>query len=122
MKNKLQEVYSSLVMEIHAAALKQRKQTKDQKLIDYISDFTDLCYKSEGKDPTNYVVIAVFSSNLYNKEIRRRVIGAKNLNTLADALKSATYNQLKLLWYKGLQFVRKGEIDDQDQNEEMTIN
>ena len=42
MKNKLQEVYISLVMEIHAATLIQKQQTKDQKLIDYISDFTPL--------------------------------------------------------------------------------
>lgn len=92
MKNKLQEVYSSLVMEIHAAALIQKQQTKGKKLINYISDFTDLCYKSKGKDPTNITnkaVIALFSSNLYKKEIRR-LIDAKNLNTLADAFKSAT--------------------------------
>ena len=53
------------------------------------------------------------------KAIRRRVIGAKNLNTLADSFKSATYNQLKLLRYESLQFVHEGEIDDQDQSNEM---
>ena len=74
MKNKLQEVYSCLVTEIHAEVLMQKQQRNDQKLIDYISGFTDHCYKSEGKYPTNItnkVVIALFSFNLYNKEIRR---------------------------------------------------
>ena len=39
---------------------------------------------------------------MYNKEICRRVAGAKNINTLLDAFKSAQMNLLKLKKYEGL--------------------
>ena len=39
---------------------------------------------------------------MYNKEIHRRVTGAKNINILLDAFTSAKMNLLKLKKYKGL--------------------
>ena len=39
---------------------------------------------------------------MYNKEICRREVGAKNINTLLNALKSAQMNLLKLKKYEGL--------------------
>ena len=50
----------------------------------------------------NKLVILLFVKNLYNKEICRRVAGAKNINTLLDAFKSAQMNLLKLKKYEGL--------------------
>ena len=35
---------------------------------------------------TNRVIIFLFIKNLYNKDIRRRVTGAKTIHTLADVL------------------------------------
>ena len=48
------------------------------------------------------LVIVLFVKNMYNKEICRRVVGAKNINTLLDAFKSAQMNLLKLKKYEGL--------------------
>ena len=50
----------------------------------------------------NKLVIVLFVKNIYNKEIHRRVVGAKNFNTLLDAFKSAQMNLLKLKKYEGL--------------------
>ena len=50
----------------------------------------------------NKLVIILFVKNMYNKEIHRSVTGAKNINTLIDAFKSAQMNLLKLKKYEGL--------------------
>ena len=50
----------------------------------------------------NKLVIVLFIKNMYNKEFCRRVAGAKNINTLLDAFKSAQMNLLKLKKYEGL--------------------
>ena len=47
-------------------------------------------------------MIILFIKNLYNTDIRRRVAGAKNVNTLLDAFKMAQCNLLKLKKYEGL--------------------
>ena len=50
-------------------------------------------------DPTNIdnkPVIVLFIKNLYNKDIKHRVAGVKNVNTLLDAFKRAQWNLLKL--------------------------
>ena len=39
---------------------------------------------------------------MYNKEICRRMVGAKNINNLINAFKSAQMNLLKLKKYEGL--------------------
>ena len=47
------------------------------------------------------LVILLFVKNMYNKEIYRWVAGAKNINTLLDAFKSAQMSLLKLKKYEG---------------------
>ena len=49
-----------------------------------------------------FKLLLLFVKNMYNKEICRRVAGAKNINTLLDAFKSAQMNLLKLKKYEGL--------------------
>ena len=56
-----------------------------------------------GVDPANIpnrVIIFLFIKNLYNKDIRRRVAGAKIINTLADAFKLGHHSLLKLKKYE----------------------
>ena len=53
------------------------------------------------------LVIVLFIKNMYNKEICRTVAGAKNINTLLDAFKSAQMNLLKLKKYEGLVYDNK---------------
>ena len=48
------------------------------------------------------LVIVLLIKNIYNKEIHRRVAGAKNINTLLVAFKSTLMNLLKLKKYEGL--------------------
>ena len=50
----------------------------------------------------NKPVIVLFIKNMYNKEICRRMAGAKNIYILLDAFKSAQMNLLKLKKYEGL--------------------
>ena len=50
----------------------------------------------------NKLVIVLLIKNLYNNDIRHRVTGAKNVNTLLDAFKTAQWNLLRLKKYKGL--------------------
>ena len=50
----------------------------------------------------NKLVIILFITNMYNKEIHRRLADAKNINTHLDAFKSAQMNLLKLNKYEGL--------------------
>ena len=40
----------------------------------------------------NILVIVLFIKGLYNKDIRHRVVVAKNVNTLLDAFKVAHWN------------------------------
>ena len=40
----------------------------------------------------NKLVIVLFVQNMYNREICRRVAGAKNIKTFLDELKSAQMN------------------------------
>ena len=64
-----------------------------------------MCHCSMKMDPStinNKLVIVLFIKNMYSKEICRRVAGAKNINTLLDAFKSAQMNLLKLKKYEGL--------------------
>ena len=48
------------------------------------------------------LVTVLLIKNQYNKDIRCRVAGAKNVNTLLDTFKMAQCNLLKLKKYKGL--------------------
>ena len=44
----------------------------------------------------NKLVIALFIKNMYIKKIHRRVVGAKNINTLLNAFKSTQMNLFML--------------------------
>ena len=50
----------------------------------------------------NKLMIIHFIKNLYNKDTRKRVAGAENVNTLFDAFEMAQWNLLKLKTYKDL--------------------
>ena len=91
--------------EYHAATDLLRKQGSNESLQDYIAYWIKMCHLSMKMDPStinNKLVIVLFIKNMYNKEIHGRVAGAKNINTLLDAFKSAQMNLLKLKKYEGL--------------------
>ena len=105
LKCKLQEVYLMVAMGYHTATDFLRKQKPNESLQDYITYWTEMCHPSMKIDPSainNKLVIVLFVKNMYSKEIHRRVAGAKNINTLLDAFKSAQMNLLKLKRYEGL--------------------
>ena len=73
-KSKLEEVYSSIATEVHAASDLHYKQSPDKPLQEHIQHFMDLTEKAMGIDPaniTNRVIIFLLIINLYNKDIRR---------------------------------------------------
>ena len=113
LKCKLQEVYLMVAMVYHAATDLLRKQKTLDSLQDYIAYWMEICHCSTKMDPcminkflaklplltdlkdligfpacmiNNNLVIILFVKNMYNKEIQRRVVGAKNINTPLDAL------------------------------------
>ena len=96
---------SHRISEYHIATDLLRKQRPNESLQDYIAYWTEKCHCSMKMDPNainNKLVIILFVKNMHNKEICRRVAGAKNINTLLDAFKSAQMNLLKLKKYEGL--------------------
>ena len=104
-KRKLQEVYSLVATDVHAATDLLRKQLADQSLQDYFAYRTEMCHRSMEYDLMNIdnkLVIILFIKNHYNKDIRQRVAGAKTVNTLLDTFKMAPWDLLKLKKYKGL--------------------
>ena len=83
----------------HAAIDLLRKQRPNESLQDYFTYWTEMCHCSMKMDPStinNKLVIILFVKNMYSKEICRTVAGAKNINTLLDAFKSAQMNLLML--------------------------
>ena len=106
-KTRLEESYSLVPTVEHAGAMLCCKQKKDEPLVDYILRFAEHSYKTNSVDAVkeeNKVIITFFIKNLFNRDIRRRVAGTKNIRTLADAFKSAQHNLLKLKWYEGLNY------------------
>ena len=104
-KRRLQEVYSFVATDVHVATDLLRKQHADESLHDYIVYWTGMCHSGMKCDPANIdnkLVIVLFIKNFYNKDIRCRVAGAKNVNTILDAFKMAHWKLLKLKKYKGL--------------------
>ena len=94
-----------VAMKYHAATDLLRKQRPNESLQDYIVYWTEKCHCSMKMDPStinNKLVIVLFVKNMYNKEIHRRVAGAKNINILLNAFKSAQMNLLKLQKYESL--------------------
>ena len=94
-----------MVTDIHAATDLLRKQCANESLQYYIAYWTKMCHRSMKNNPMNIdnkIVIVLFTTNLYNKDIGHRVTGAKNVNTLLDFIKMAQWNLLKLKTYKGL--------------------
>ena len=113
-KTRLEESYSLVPTAEHASAMLCRKQKKDEPLVDYILRFTEHSYKTNGVDAVeeeNKAIIMFFIKNLFNRDIRRRVAGAKNIRTLANAFKSAQHNLLKLKRYEGLNYDSNDEDD-----------
>ena len=113
-KTRLEEIYSLVPTVEHASAMLCRKQKKDEPLVNYILRFSEHSYKTNGVDAVeeeNKAIIMFFIKNLFNRGIRRRVAGAKNIRTLADAFKSAQHNLLKLKWYEGLNYDSNDEDD-----------
>ena len=113
-KTRLEESYSLVPTTEHASAMLCRKQKKDEPLVDYILRFAEHSYKTNGVDAVeeeNKAIIMFFIKNLFNRDIRRRVAGAKNIRTLADAFKSAQHNLLKLKRYEGLNYDSNDEDD-----------
>ena len=82
-----------------------RKQRPNESLQDYIAHWMEMCHCSIEMDPNmknNKLVIVLFIKKMYNKEIHRGMAGARNINTLLDAFKSAQMNLLQLKKYKCL--------------------
>ena len=80
-KRKLEEVYSHIGTKVHTTSDLHCKQQPDKTLQEFIQNFTDLTEKALGIYPaniTNRVIIFLFIKNLYNKDIWRRVAGAKD--------------------------------------------
>ena len=80
-KRKLEELYSPIATEVHAASDLHHKQRPDKTLQEYIQTFTDLTEKAMGIDPANiinWVIIFLFIKNLYNKDIRWWVARCKD--------------------------------------------
>ena len=74
-----------VAMEYHAATDVLRKQRPSESLQDCIAYWMEMCHYSMKMDPStinNKLVIVLSIKNMYNKEICRRVAGAKNINTL----------------------------------------
>ena len=70
LKNRLQEVYSLVATDIHAATDLLRKQYANELLQDYIAYCTEMCHRSMKDDPVNIdneLVIFLFIKNLYNR-------------------------------------------------------
>ena len=73
LKRKLQEVYSLVSTDMHAATDLLRKQHADESLQDYIAYWTEVCHQSMKCDPTtidDMLMIVLFIKNLYNKDRR----------------------------------------------------
>ena len=113
-KTRLEESYSLVPTAEHASAMLCRKQKKDEPLVDYILRFAEHSYKTNDVDAVeeeNKAIITFFIKNLFNRNIRRRVAGAKNIRTLANAFKSTQHNLLKLKRYEGLNYDSNDEDD-----------
>ena len=123
-KAKLEESYSVVPTTEHASAMLCRKQKKDESLVDYLLWFAKHSYKTNGVDAAeeeNKAIITFFIKNLLNKDIRRRLAGAKNIRTLADAFKSVQHNLLKLKRYESLNYDSNEEEALEEGNEEINV-
>ena len=88
-KKKLEEVYSPIAPEIHAASDLHRKQGPDKTIQESAHNFTDVTEKVMGVDQViimNVVIIFLSIKNLYKNILEEEVVGVKAINTLADTL------------------------------------
>ena len=95
-----------MVIEVHVVSDLHWKQRPDETWQEYIH-FTNLTEKAMGINPaniTNCVIILFFIKNVYNKDIRQWVAGAKTISPLADAFRLAHHSLLNLKKYKGLTY------------------
>ena len=98
-KWKLEEVFSQIATEVHAASDLHKKQWPDETLQEYIQHFTDLVEKAMWADPANIknrVIIFLFMKKLYNCDIQKDIAGAKTIYTLADTFRLAHQSLLKI--------------------------
>ena len=94
-----------MATDLHATTDLLRKQHADELLQNYIAYWMEMCHRSMKHNPANIdnkLGIVLFIMNLYNKDIRYRVAGAKTVNTSLDAFKTVQWNLLKLKKYEGL--------------------
>ena len=94
LKRKLQVVYSLVATDVHAATDLLRKQHAHELLEEYIAYWTELCHWSMKCDLMTIdskLMIILCIENFYHKDIRQRVAGAKNVNTLLDPFKTAQW-------------------------------
>ena len=122
-KARLEESYSLVPTAEHASAMLCRKQKKDESLVDYILRFAEHSYKTNGVDAAeeeNKAIITFFIKNLFYRDIRRKIAGAKNIRTLADAFKSTQHNLLKLKRYEGLNY-DSNEENPEEGTEEINV-
>ena len=106
-KKGMEDMYSPIATEVHAASELHKKWT-DETLQEYIQNYKDLTEKAMGVHPGNVhnlvtiLIILLFIKNVYNKDIRQYVAGAKAINILADAFKLAHQSLMKLAKYEDL--------------------
>ena len=92
---KWQDVHSMIATEYNTATDLLRKQRTSESLQEYTAYWMEMCHCSIKIDPStvnNKLVIALFVKNMYNKEIGRRVAGAKNIIILFNAFQSGQVN------------------------------
>ena len=123
-KRKLEDVYS---LQPHKyTMLVTYTKNKDQR-----KHYRNTCkilwtwLKSNGSysaNITNCVIIFLFIKNVYNKDIRWWVAGAKTISTLADSFKLAHHSLLKFKKYEGLVYNDKHAIAEINQITETLTN
>ena len=67
-------MYPLIATKVHTASDLHHNHRPDETLQEYIQIFTNLTQKAVGTDPaniTNKVIIFLFITNVYNKDIRR---------------------------------------------------
>ena len=104
-KMKSEEVYYTILTEVHATNDLHREHQHNETLQEYIQNFIDLTENAMDAHPfniTNRVIIFLFSKHHYTHDIQKYIADAKPINTLADTGKLAHQSLLKLKKYEGL--------------------
>ena len=100
-------MFNPVASKLHAANFHSRPWTSNETLQEYIIRITDLVIHVTDAYPTSVncqVTIILFIRHLFNKEIKKQVAGAKNIQTLRHAMTLAQELQINLIKYKGLNY------------------